>query len=260
MKDALTYAHDAGFFSFNVVGWKAEFERMIQAVRADAIADHIRDATKMVTLTAEQAQQIEEALDESYAELSADSHRDGPRCLILTTLETAIASIHAAKAQEPLSTNLDVLPTNLAEQESIAWGNDKFAPHERQQKQPVSQEPTADVFKFLLGEGELDGCSFGERNEAHRGNFWWRKHLRRALAEQAEQEPVAWLIPGAITGDKKLAEANGKYATPLYTAPVRTKDLTDDEIFKIFYSDGKEPIDNYEFARAVIAADRRKNK
>lgn len=48
MKDALTYAHDAGFFSFNVVGWKAEFERLIEAVRADAIADHIRDTTNMV--------------------------------------------------------------------------------------------------------------------------------------------------------------------------------------------------------------------
>lgn len=48
MKDAIAYAHDAGFFSFNVIGWKAEFERLIEAVRADAIADHIRDATKMV--------------------------------------------------------------------------------------------------------------------------------------------------------------------------------------------------------------------
>ncbi len=48
VKDALTYAHDAGFFSFNVIGWKAEFERLIEAVRADAIADHIRDATNMV--------------------------------------------------------------------------------------------------------------------------------------------------------------------------------------------------------------------
>lgn len=47
-KDAMTYANEAGFFSFNVVGWKAEFERLVEAVRADAIADHIRDATKMV--------------------------------------------------------------------------------------------------------------------------------------------------------------------------------------------------------------------
>ena len=35
MKDAMTYAHEAGFFSFNVVGWKAEFERLIEAVRAE---------------------------------------------------------------------------------------------------------------------------------------------------------------------------------------------------------------------------------
>ena len=48
MKDAMTYAHEAGFFSFNVVGWKAEFERLIEAVRADAVADQFRDATKMV--------------------------------------------------------------------------------------------------------------------------------------------------------------------------------------------------------------------
>jgi hypothetical protein len=84
------------------------------------VQDHFRDATKMVSLTAEQAQQIDEALDESYAELSADSHRDGPRCLLLTTLETAIATIRAARAQEPLSTNLDGLPANLAEQEQVA--------------------------------------------------------------------------------------------------------------------------------------------
>lgn len=48
MKDAMTYANEAGFFSFNVVGWKAEFERLIEAVRADAVADHIRDTTNMI--------------------------------------------------------------------------------------------------------------------------------------------------------------------------------------------------------------------
>lgn len=86
MKDAMTYAHEAGFFSFNVVGWKIEFERLIASIRAEyevplklaeealqhyrikwagedttpahtrkalaaireALADHIPDATKMV--------------------------------------------------------------------------------------------------------------------------------------------------------------------------------------------------------------------
>lgn len=39
MKDAITYANDAGFFSFNVIGWKAEFERLINAVRADVLEE-----------------------------------------------------------------------------------------------------------------------------------------------------------------------------------------------------------------------------
>lgn len=54
----------------------------------------------MIMLTTEQAQQIEESLDELYAELAADSHRDGPRCLMLTTAEKALDTIRAARAQE----------------------------------------------------------------------------------------------------------------------------------------------------------------
>ena len=46
------------------------------------------------------------------------------------------------------------------------------------------------VFKFLLGEGELEGCGFGEKPEGERGNYWWRKHLRKALAEPVKQEPL----------------------------------------------------------------------
>lgn len=33
---------------------------------------------------------LREALDEAYAELSADSTRDGPRCLLLTKMEQAL--------------------------------------------------------------------------------------------------------------------------------------------------------------------------
>ena len=83
--------------------------------------------------------------------------------------------------------------------------------------------------------------------------------LREALAEQAEQEPVAWHEPGAysnVTVYKNWANENGWI--PLYTRPVRTKDLTDDEIDEI----GKSYFDEWSFgfARAVIAADREKNK
>ena len=37
------------------------------------------------------------------------------------------------------------------------------------------------VFAFLLGEGQLNGYGFGDKNENERGTFWWRKHLREAL-------------------------------------------------------------------------------
>ena len=68
--------------------------------------------------------------------------------------------------------------------------------------------------------------------------------LREALAEQAEHEPVC------IDWDTKTDEPIMGYA-----APVRTKDLTDDEI-----NDVMEPnMSLFEFARAVIQEFRRKN-
>ncbi len=72
-------------------------------------------------------------------------------------------------------------------------------------------------------------------------------------------KPAAWHEPnsyGKVTTHKKWALENGWL--PLYAAPVRTKDLTDDEIEEI----GKSYFDEWSFgfARAVIAADREKNK
>ena len=81
--------------------------------------------------------------------------------------------------------------------------------------------------------------------------------LREALAEQAEQEPVAW---------KDLTYGNLHHqdfgnSTPLYAAPVRTKDLTDDEIADVGSKlAAKNVVSDIAFARAVIAADREKNK
>ena len=43
------------------------------------------------------------------------------------------------------------------------------------------------VVKYLLGEGELDGCHFGEFNERIRPNFWWRKNLREAWNSRPNQ-------------------------------------------------------------------------
>ena len=123
--------------------------------------------------------------------------------------------------------------------------------------------------------------------------------LREALAEQAEQEPVDYVLPCPFCGDNKptvfegstfrwrVAVCNncGAYAPEVRhdtlaedqkqagiesdaaaitawntrAAPVRTKDLTDDEIRDAFYSCGFGAI-VVDGCRAVIAADREKNK
>ena len=84
--------------------------------------------------------------------------------------------------------------------------------------------------------------------------------------EQAEQEPVAFIgqgllpiVPEDLQKLRKHEPGTATlYDTPLYAAPVRTKDLTDDEIEEI----GKSYFDEWSFgfARAVIAADREKNR
>lgn len=123
MKDAITYANEAGFFEFNVVGWKAEFERLIETVRADALAelatvkesltaqdhsadtgnkvpDHIADAGKVI-LTAEAAQQIEKALWRVTNDWVAPDNlpfEDG-EMPALDGAREALESIRAARAQ-----------------------------------------------------------------------------------------------------------------------------------------------------------------
>ena len=111
-----------------------------------------------------------------------------------------------------------------AEQEPLLWGDDKFAPHER----PQNHEPVAWAISHSLG------LEFGS------------KYPMQETKEAAEQ--MARQHMGAVV------------VTPLYAAPVRTKDLTDDEIFRIYYSDGKPSLDRYAFARAVITAYKEKNK
>ena len=95
--------------------------------------------------------------------------------------------------------------------------------------------------------------------------------MREALAgdnlsptEQEEQEPVAWVKfqNGEIT-HAELSDGSGSDMdlsdwTPLYAAPVRTKDLTDVEIRAMF--NGYVAPEILLMFRVVIAADREKNK
>ena len=83
-------------------------------------------------------------------------------------------------------------------------------------------------------------------------------------AEQAEQEPVWWhyRINDNWDGFDRNKPDDDVYdegtLTPLYTAPVRTKDMTDDEKLELARSSiGKS---RHWLVEAAIAADREKNK
>ena len=93
--------------------------------------------------------------------------------------------------------------------------------------------------------------------------------IREELAEQDKQEPVAWRWKNGNEWLNKYTYLdNGapdcpELCEPLYAAPVYTKDLTDDEAQKL-WNDTSSIVPMWahhlHFARAVIAADREKNK
>jgi len=41
-----------------------------------------------------------------------------------------------------------------------------------------------DIFAFLFGESTFQGVWYGQPNPNERGAYWWRRHLRAALAAQ----------------------------------------------------------------------------
>ena len=90
-------------------------------------------------------------------------------------------------------------------------------------------------------------------------------------AKPAEQEPVAWALTSengevldCISHTYKVTQpCTVDYGEPLYAAPVRTKDLTDDEIEWLVVDtletwNSKDTMKD--FARAVIAKYKEKNK
>jgi len=89
--------------------------------------------------------------------------------------------------------------------------------------------------------------------------------------ETETQEPVAWMVTMENQdGTRKTFPLSGRYKDvrdmcdfgdpiPLYAAPVRTKDLSDDEV-RAIANEWQQQGFYMDFARAVIAADREKNK
>lgn len=78
--------------------------------------------------------------------------------------------------------------------------------------------------------------------------------------KQAEQEPVGVVEGSGEWGIAGVLVAGVPIGTKLYAAPVRTKDLTDDEIDALIDRAWDKQMSMPEIIRAVIAADREKNK
>lgn len=47
-----------------------------------------------------------------------------------------------------------------------------------------------ELFDFLVGEGPLYGCWFGDRPADAKGAFWWRKELRKCAALEPAPKPA----------------------------------------------------------------------
>jgi len=176
-----------------------------------------------------------------------------------TEYEHAIAAAAAAAAREakpkkpeecakgcpPLQVCDYCQKAEQAEQEPVLWGDGKFAPHERPQK----REPVA----WRCTRNDISDINYADDDESLK-YFECRNYDIEPLyaaPQPVKQEPVAWY------SDKGGFNECGE-GKPLYAAPVRTKDLTDDEIDEIFAEHGTIP--NTKAVRSVIAADREKNK
>ena len=253
----------------------------------------------MITLTAEQAQQIEEAFNSMLTHMGMDE--DEWTKPTFNQAREALATIRAARAQEqaeqeplmvtpgggafpfvevgyvgefvapteslPAGTPLCVAPVEPMKQgvnQELNWGNNKFMLNE----QPVKQKSAA--WKCACGANlyiDSNGApaSKAEQVGQHPMDYdqGFVDGVEAQLAEQADHEPVAKVchdLPSHIGWNPNLAVNEFPEGMFLYTRPTRTKDLTDEEIMEIM----KQPFNQREyleqFARAVIAKDREKNK
>ena len=153
---------------------------------------------------------------------------------------------------------------------------------EQAEQEPVAQQDSDDrrllreIFMLCEATEELEPT-----NDFMRGRIFEAKGIRRGIGnwyqdtfcgrsymgepvlnaapvQQAEQEPVGHLCEASFGRGQVFWFNKPADNTPLYASPVRTKDLTDDELRQVLdrnCGDGLMAI-----ARAVIAADREKNK
>ena len=85
-------------------------------------------------------------------------------------------------------------------QSKRAAAQDKLA--QPAQKPVAWSDEHLQFLNFLYGAGEFDGVWFDQKHPKEKGEFWWRKHLRR-LFDAPPQRP--WVD---LTDDEIDVEAN----------------------------------------------------
>ena len=123
--------------------------------------------------------------------------------------------------------------------------------------QPVKQEPV--VWGLTDETGEVLDCISNHYKTTQPCTVDYDLPLYAAPVQPVKQEPVAWIDRYGSVFEFDDHDGTGNLLSPLYAAPVRTKDLTDSELMDCRSSD---PAGGswLESARAVIAKFKEKNK
>ena len=228
----------------------------------------------MITLTAEQAQQIEEVLVGAIA----DSNAMG---WITISMEQSLTIIRAARAQEQAEQEPEVwyCPDcgTLSETQVKCcpdWIRSRKVPKNFAFTCKATFDRNVQAEQEPVGFIQYFGNKLCFRESAKNG---WYPVFLNAAPQLVKQEPVAErkaqvneLIKESARLIASISDEGDRYLTAIDTlrnayrlglkdaAPVRAKDLTDDEIDEIFAEYGS--IQNTKAVRAVIAADREKNR
>lgn len=84
---------------------------------------------------------------------------------------------------------------------------------------------------FLDGSGTLDGIAFGELHPTEPGRYWWRKHLRAAIAAVHRATPAFPAATAAMErGHSGRGDDSGTLLSPFRPAP--TSPEVDDAMVK----------------------------
>ena len=201
----------------------------------------------MIKLTTEAAQQIEEALQGVVNCPQEDAYW-------LFSIGEALATIRAARAQEQAEQDLDTCPGCGGVADN---GYDReFPPNPyycTKCTEQAEQEPVDGVLPCPF-------CGDNQPTVFEGSTFRWRVAVCNNCGAYAPE-----VRHDTLAEDQKQAgiesDAAAIVAWNTRAAPVRTKDLTDDEILAIAIQyDAEGGISDVEYGRRVIAAYKEKNK